>query len=269
MGRFLFQDFFEILTSEVEKINAFFATKMSELKNRFDAIGLKRNNKYRLHHTGGDLVGDLKEYRSIYNELVFLKEFVEQNKTGCIKIVKKHDKVMKHEDLSQWKEQIGTEAFVVSLEPSELMEKIITLVGRDKLMEWDTLREQQLHEDEALFPRVKPMALGVSVAVFAASFLFPLYPDDKSASNCFSMLLLAICMWVSEALPYYATAVAICPLSIFLGVFKNPDTGDDALNNGSVMTPSEASTEVYENMWNHTSVCIFYRICYSFNRYNL
>jgi phosphate transporter len=144
------------------------------------------------------------------------------------------------------------------------MEKITTLVGRDKLKEWDTLREQQLHEDEALFPRVKPMALGFSIAVFATSLLLPLYPDDIPASNCFSMLLLAICMWVTEALPYYATAVAICPLSIFLGVFKNPDTGDDSLNNGSVMTPSEASTEVYESMWNHTSVCSFNTILSSF-----
>ena len=51
---------------------------MNELRIRFDAIGFKRSNKYRLHNTGGDLVGDLKEYRSIYNELVFLTEFVEQ-----------------------------------------------------------------------------------------------------------------------------------------------------------------------------------------------
>lgn len=41
---------------------------------------------------GGDLVGDLKAYRSIYKELALLIQFCDFNKTGCVKIVKKHDK---------------------------------------------------------------------------------------------------------------------------------------------------------------------------------
>jgi len=234
-------------------VNNFFATKITELKSRFEAIRLKRANVFRLHHTGGDLVGDLKELRSVYIDLVLLLQFVEYNKTGCVKIVKKHDKVMKHKDLDDWKEHINCQVFVTSLEPHELMEMLSSLVGRDKLAEWEQQRAQ-VQGDEVLFPRVKPLALSISLGIFMISLLLPIYPGDASASRCFSMLMLAITMWVSEALPYYATAIAICPLSVFLGVFVNPDTGDDTANSGSVMTPAEATTEVYENMWSHTSV---------------
>ena len=76
------EDFFETLSIDIEKINAFFSFKVNELKIRFEELSKKRGNSYRLHHTGGDLVGDLKEYRSIYKELSKLIQFCDYNKTG-------------------------------------------------------------------------------------------------------------------------------------------------------------------------------------------
>ena len=51
------------------------------------------------------------------------------NSKGCIKIVKKHDKVMKLSDLNDWKVIINKQVFVVSLSPHELMESIADVVG--------------------------------------------------------------------------------------------------------------------------------------------
>ena len=76
------EDFFETLSLDIERINTFFSFKVNELKNRFEEVSKKRGNSYRLHHTGGDLVGDLKEYRSIYKELSKLIQFCDYNKTG-------------------------------------------------------------------------------------------------------------------------------------------------------------------------------------------
>jgi phosphate transporter len=271
-GSYALEDFFDVLSREIEKINSFFSVKISELMIRFDAVRTKRSNTFRLHHTGGDLVGDLKEYRAIYKELVLLIQFVEYNKTGCVKIVKKHDKVMKNKDLEEWKRLVYRQIFATSLEPSELMELLSELVGRDKILEWEHQRVLEgTASEETLFPRMKLDALAIAVSIFAVSMFLPLYPSDPAASRCFSLVLLAVTMWVLEALPYYATALGICPLAVFLGVFKNPDTGNDALVDGSIMTSAEASTQVYENMWNHTSVLLLggYTISSAFSRCQL
>lgn len=51
------------------------------------------------------------------------------NLVGFVKIVKKHDKVMKLKDLDDWKLIVNKQLFSVSLRPHELMEALSDIVG--------------------------------------------------------------------------------------------------------------------------------------------
>ena len=88
---------------------------------------------------------------------------------------------------------------------------------------------------------------------------FPLIPVDPVASRCFALLALAVSLWVSEAMPYYATALLICPLVVFFDVMKNETVeGDDVgggWGSGSVMSKEDAAQAVYQ------VVSIFQDLC--------
>ena len=192
-----------------------------------------------------------------------------------MKIVKKHDKVFKLTDLDEWKNIVKSQPFAVSIEPANLMESISNVVGRDKLSEWDKLRQQEItDQDDIIFSRIKPFQLAFSLGVLALAWAFPLYPLDPVASRCFSLLALIVSMWVSEAMPYYATGLLVCPLVVLFDVLRYDNEGDDengGINPDTSMTKEDAAQVVYQNMWNHTSVLLLggYTISSVFSRCQL
>ena len=262
------EDFFEVVSFDLDKINRFFQIKMTELKEKFESVESRRHNAFRMHHTGGNVAENLRIIRGIHMELMLLIQYVDFNRTGFVKIVKKHDKVMNLSDLGEWKDIVKRQPFVVSLEPAGLMESLTNIVGRDKLMEWEKHIHQEMAEQEdIIFAKVKPMQFAISMFIFGVAFIFPLFSFDLAASRCFALLLFAITMWVSEAMPYYATAILICPLVVLLQVMKYPASGGDDINggwtSGKIMAQTDAATQVYENMWNHTSVLLLGGYCIS------
>ena len=262
------EDFFEVVCFDLEKVNRFFQSKITELKGSFEMIEDRRHNSYRIHHTGGDVAQNLRLIKAIYIELLLLIQYVDFNRTGFIKIVKKHDKVMKLSDLGEWKNIVKRQPFVVSLEPAELMESLTNVVGRVKLMEWETHMSKELAEkDDAIYSKLRPTQFAASVATFAVAFIFPLFPSDLAASRCFALLLFAVTMWILEAMPYYATALLICPLVVLLRVMKYQANGGDNTTgrwtDDNVMSSVDAATQVYESMWNHTSVLLLGGYCIS------
>ena len=76
------EDFFEVITAELKKVNDFFSVKIGELKSRWEDIESKRNDIFRLHHTGGNILGDLKVIRDIYYDLSVLIQYTDFNLTG-------------------------------------------------------------------------------------------------------------------------------------------------------------------------------------------
>jgi len=109
-------------------------------------------------------------------ELMLLIQYVDFNRTGFVKIVKKHDKVMNLSDLGEWKDIVKRQPFVVSLEPAGLMESLTNIVGRDKLMEWEKHIHQEMAEQEdIIFAKVKPMQFAISMFIFGVAFIFPLF----------------------------------------------------------------------------------------------
>ncbi len=261
-------DFFEVVSFDLERVNSFFCIKMKELKERFEIVESRRCFSSRIQHTGGNITENLRLIRGIYIELILLIQYIDFNRTGFVKIVKKHDKVMKLSDLAQWKNIVKRQPFATSLEPAELMESLSNIVGRDKLMEWEKYMNQEMAgQEHIIFSKVRPMQLAVSVIIFAVAFSFPLFSLDLAASRCFALLLFAITMWILEAVPYYATALMICPMVVILRVLKYPvserDDPDNGLISDMIMSQTDAATQVYESMWNHTSVLLLGGYCIS------
>lgn len=148
VSAFQLEDFFEVVGLDLEKVNGFFLSKMKELKEKSEKIEDRRSNSSRMYHTGENVSENLRLVRGIYIELLLLIQYIDFNRTGFIKIVKKHDKVMKLSDLGEWKNVVKRQPFAVSLEPAELMESLSNIVGRDKLIEWEKHINQEMAEQE-------------------------------------------------------------------------------------------------------------------------
>ncbi|RLN71968.1 hypothetical protein BBJ28_00014275 [Nothophytophthora sp. Chile5] len=72
----------------------------------------------------------------------------------------------------------------------------------------------------------------------------------QSAQRCLAMLVFITTLWVTEALPYFATALLVPPLVVFLNILNDkadPDT---------MLTAKQAAKEVMSQLVNHTTVLI-------------
>jgi phosphate transporter len=169
--------------------------------------------------------------------------------------------------LDEWLAVIDVQPFVVSPETSQLMDTVTSLVSRDKLIEWDRFAiEQQNKANDDLFPNVKVYGLLISLSLFAISLFFPFVnPNDLQASRCMSLLLLTVSLWITEAIPYFATALLIPPLVIFLGVLKDPEHGNVP------MSTDKAAEFVMNHIFSHMTFLLLggYTISAAFSRCKL
>ena len=250
-------EFFPVVLSELNKINKFFLGKLASLRIALEEITEKRREAYHSHHTGGGDQSYLLALRDIYVELAALRSFCDLNRTGFYKIIKKYDKVMEDDSMGTWMPLVDRQAFAKASEPEQLMEIVGSLVSRDKLLEWERFATEQggPSRDEVM-PSVRLTGLVFSLVIFAASMFVPMVTgaqggaSDPSASRCMSLLLLVVGLWVTEALPYFATALMIPALVVFLGVLK--DTQDPS----KTMSTEAAAQFVLNHIFNHTTMLL-------------
>jgi phosphate transporter len=261
-------DLFPVLIEEMEKVSKFFIGKLASLRIALEEITVVRKNSYRSHHTSSDSPY-LLHLRDIYIDLAALRSYCNLNRTGFYKIVKKYDKAMGENNLEAWMRTIDRQPFSNNSEPVQLMEIVTSLVSRDKLIEWEHFAtEQQLKSADDIFPSVHFLGLLLSVSVFIVSLSVPyIIPNDPAASRCLSLLLFVICLWITEAIPYFATALMIPILVTVMGVLKEPNT---TTNNG-LMSPEAAATFVADHIFNHTTMLLLggYTISTAFSRCQL
>lgn len=243
-------DFFVVVQEQLSRISKFFVGKLAELRICLDMVTSKQRNAYRTHHTSND-VADLSTLRDVYVELAALRSFCELNKSGLVKIIKKHDKILEKTTLESWIPVIERQPFSTSPEPLQLMEVVTSYVSRDKLMEWERhATEMQAKGSDDIMPSVRVQGLVISIVIFVMSLTFPLItPHDPAASKCMSLLLFTVSLWITEAIPYFATALMIPPLVVFLGVLKDTDGP-----NVTIMTTDKSAQFVLNHMFNHTTV---------------
>ena len=261
-------DFFAVIQSEIDKVNKFFVGKLATLRIALEEITNKRRNAYRSHHAStGNEGTDLIMLRDIYIELAALRSYCDLNQTGFYKIIKKYDKTMEEETLEKWMKTIEQQPFVMTPEPLQLMNVVTSLVSRAQLIEWERFAtEQHSKSGDDIFPAVRSHGLLLSLAVFFVSLAIPLVtPDDPAASRCMSLLLLVICLWITEAIPYFSTALLIPPLVTFMGVLKDGTVAK------KLLPTHQAAEFVVDHVFNHTTMLLLggYTISSAFSRCQL
>lgn len=281
-------DFFALIVEEMNKVNNFYIGKLAELRISLEEIFSERKNSYRSHHTSAD-ASYLLRLRDIYVDLAALRSFCELNKTGFYKIIKKYDKIMQENTLESWLKTIERQSFAHAAEPVTLMDTVTSLVSRDKLIEWERFAtEQQLNSSQNslndIFPSVRFPNLFFALFVFFI-LLLPTSPisyvipsHDFAATRCFALLIFTVLLWVTEAIPYFATALLVPIMVVLMQVLKeNPTNGGSATgNSGSplgykLMSNEAAAQFVIDHMFNHTTVLLLggYTISTAFSRCQL
>lgn len=259
-------DFFAVVNEDITKISNFYVGKLAALRIALEEIINERKNSYRTHHTSST-ASYLTRLRDIYVDVTALVTYCDLNRTGFYKIIKKYDKVFNESNLEQWLTIIDKQAFSNLSEPNTLIEIVTGLVSRDKLLEWERFAtERQAKVADDIFPSVRFHSMMISVGTFLLTLILPpIIPNDPAASRCFSLLLFSVMLWVTEAIPYFATALLIPILVTLMGVLKNPT------NPHLLMTADEASQFVMDHIFNHTTMLLLggYTISTAFSRCQL
>jgi phosphate transporter len=164
--------------------------------------------------------------------------------------VKKYDKILEGKTLKEWTERVEGFEFASTTEITGLVDVISAFVSRDKLLEWQHGEMmEKLQEQDNIMPAVKPLPLTVSVLLFIVSFQLPaVAPNNPAANRCLSVLIFAISLWLTTAIPYFATALVIPVLITVMGVLK------DEVNHEVVLSPSDSAKFVLGHLFNHTTV---------------
>jgi phosphate transporter len=123
-----------------------------------------------------------------------------------------------------------------------------------------------MKSSDDIFPAVRAHGLFISLSVFTVSLAIPLItPNDPAASRCMSLLLLIVCLWITEAIPYFSTALLIPPLVTVMGVLK------DNTEAKKILPANLAAAFVLDHVFNHTTMLLLggYTISSAFSRCQL
>lgn len=268
-------DFFPAIREEIDKINKFYTGKIAEQRVLLEKFIRTRDNAYMSHHTSSSDPSQSMVLRDVYVDLITLKAYCELNSTGFYKIIKKYDKIMNESTLKPWLKTIEEQPFGKVDEVVELIDLVTSFISRDHLMEWELhASNRNIKVDTSLFPAVRWSGLIVSLMIFIVSLLMPIMMTNDSggifsaataANRCMSLLLFVISMWVTEAIPYFATALLIPVLVTVLRVLRSPTDSTVLMNS------TDAANFVMGNVFNHTTMLLIggYTISSAFSRCQL
>eukprot|EP00904_Undaria_pinnatifida_P009467 jgi/Undpi1/5650/HiC_scaffold_2.g00924.m1 len=148
-----------------------------------------------------------------YTEITALGKFVEMNGEGFRKIVK------------NFLEKLQGHKFYQSKAAESLLERVQGLVSRDKLL--DMKRHAQLAHmdasDKSIFPAIKGDRDMSLLDVFPVVVLLLLL--RVLLLLCLRMLVFVTTLWVTEAVPYFVTALLIPVLVVLMDIMENSDGG--------------------------------------------
>jgi phosphate transporter len=178
--------------------------------------------------------------------------------------VKKYDKAMNEQQLPQkWQQIIDSQPFSQIDDVDRLLDKINSLISRDKLLAWElTAHEQRIAQADALksvFVSVRMYELVFAVCVLLFTlFVLPLNSAytiaDPASARCLSLLAFVVCLWITQAIPYFATALLVPVLIVVMRVLKDPKCICPA---GQMcectMAPEAAAEYITGSMFNHTT----------------
>lgn len=89
----------------------------------------------------------------------------------------------------------------------------------------------------------------LSMLFFFVMLHFPILEDNPPAHNCIALFTLVVALWLSEAIPFFCTAMLIPLVAVPLSIISDPGTGLPA-------PPSQASQIVLGKMFNHVQILV-------------
>ncbi|KJE90714.1 hypothetical protein, variant [Capsaspora owczarzaki ATCC 30864] len=117
--------------------------------------------------------------------------------------------------------------------------------------------------------------IGIGLLVGLILFFVPILDDNPPAHRCLALLATITIFWVSEAIPFFVTALAIPPIVVLLEILNDTVvTGDPCIANNttetvSILSADAAASRVFSYMFDHTSALILGGFCISaaFSKY--
>ena len=104
--------------------------------------------------------------------------------------------------------------------------------------------EEHSKSSDDIFPAVRPHGLYISLLIFIVSLaLPPITTKNLAAGRCLSLLLLIVSLWITEAIPYFSTALLIPPLVVFMRVLR------DNTDSNNILPANLAAAFVLEHLF--------------------
>ncbi|KPA85067.1 putative Sodium/sulfate symporter [Leptomonas pyrrhocoris] len=89
----------------------------------------------------------------------------------------------------------------------------------------------------------------LGAALFMITMRLPVLSETSAAHNCLALFVLVITLWITEAIPFFCTAMLIPLFAVPLGIVMDPDTHQSA-------TATVASQIILGKMFNHVQILV-------------
>eukprot|EP00667_Euglena_gracilis_P004557 EG_transcript_4581 len=189
----------------------------------------------------------MADLEKAYHNACELVRYVELNRDGFRKIVKKWDKVIGEHNLEKFLETLEQQPFAGKTAHLE-KERVEALCSVETLM---LLQQKEQHLEEVAISgaaRVRWKRLASCIGLLVAVALCPVFTGH--ARRCFCLLVFVTSLWISAAFPYFATALLIPPLAVFFRVYPDPE--DPSRD----MPPTEVANHLLGSLIDHTSILL-------------
>ncbi|KAL0586010.1 hypothetical protein ABG067_004333 [Albugo candida] len=264
-------DFWNVLDENLKIVNDFYLRQIALLRKTVKTFEEDISQEKQSHghvHARSSIEHGFAALQNAYDTLTDLKTFVQTNYTGFRKIF---DKTTKEKTLSSFLKRLELESFYASNEIDHLLDRVFLLTSKDKLeagsLERRSRREHSDHH--ALLRKVKLIPFAFSIAVFILLLLVRITPQGHDAQQrCLAMLVFITLLWITEAIPYFATALLVPPLVVFLQILGDKSNPDNALPaskrskslasqfHKSLFPSEKAAKKVMSLLVNHTTILI-------------
>ncbi|RLN99363.1 hypothetical protein DYB28_007106 [Aphanomyces astaci] len=265
------REFWDMTNANIADANEFYRSKVTHLAKivkDFESM-LRDEDKASHGHvsskprtTSHEVDRGFAGIQDCYDTLIDLKQFVNLNHTGFRKIVKKFDKTTGGDTLDAFVKQLNHEEFYASHDIDALLERLFSMTSKDKLEAGNLeqrMKRQQGGQD-SLLRKVKAVPFVISCVLFGLLLAIPI--PGGVQQRCLAMLVFITSLWVSEALPYFATSLLVPVLVVFLRILN------DKQHPNVLLDAKSAAKEVTSLLVNHTTILImggyaYYSISFS------
>lgn len=297
------KEFLEALDSELAKIIRFYLKKEAEITAQYQELSMQVQHAEGIHpeqaadpaqraafwsRGGRASAAQREQLRSQLEELYAtasnLQNYVQANRTGFRKILKKHDKLTSHplssmyltlvnqkfpeDHVEQLQAQLdaitqlyaivccnsnaGKAAAILRRQQQEQVSFERNTIWKD--MVGQERRAATVHVQdgkevvvEAWVSRYKqPLLVGLAVVVFTLLLSIPIFKEPEK-QNCLALLVFASLLWCTEAIPLFVTSMLVPFLIVVLRVLDDVEQEPPAR-----LTPKQAAPAVFHTMFSQT-----------------